>query len=169
MAESHRVFLALGTNLGDRWDNLRQAVRALAALMVVETISPVYETAPWGIEDQPEFLNICLSATTTLAPHPLLAAIKDLEVKLGRRPGPRWGPRLIDIDILFYDDLILQSEGLTIPHPHLAERVFVLAPLADIAPQFRHPQTGLSVAQMAKAVDMTSVRKLDVPLFEEER
>jgi 2-amino-4-hydroxy-6-hydroxymethyldihydropteridine diphosphokinase len=169
MPKSHQLFLALGTNLGDRWDNLRQAVRALAALMVVETISPVYETAPWGIAAQPEFLNICLSGCTALAPHPLLASIKDLEVRLGRRPGLRWGPRLIDIDILFYDDLILRSEGLTIPHPHLAERAFVLAPLADIAPQFRHPQTGLSVAQMAAAVDMTSVHKLDEPLFEEER
>jgi len=169
MPEAHRIFLALGTNLGDRWDNLRQAVWGLAALMVVETISPVYETAPWGIEDQPKFLNICLSATTALAPHPLLAAIKDLEVRLGRWPGLRWGPRLIDIDILFYDDLILQSEGLTLPHPHLAERAFVLAPLADIAPQFRHPQTGLSVAQMAAAVGVTSVHKLDEPLFEEER
>ena len=171
MDKTHLLFLALGTNLGDRRENLRRAVRALAGLMVIEAISPIYETAPWGLAEQPNFLNMCLSATTGLLPRPLLAKIKDLEIRLGRKPGPRWGPRLIDIDLLFYDDLILQvedAEGLTIPHPRLAERAFVLAPLADIAPQFRHPQTGLSAAQMAAAVDLTSARKLPEPLFREE-
>lgn len=168
MAEGGRILLALGTNLGDRWANLRRAVRALARLMVVERVSPVYETAPWGIADQPEFLNLCLSATTTLAPEPLLAALKGLEARLGRRPGRRWGPRLIDMDLLFYDDLIWQGGGLSLPHPRLAERAFVLAPLADIAPGFRHPQSGLTVAEMAAAVDMTAVRQLAEPLCEAE-
>jgi len=165
--DAPQIFLALGTNLGNRPENLRQAIDALKSIMRIKAISAVYETEPWGITDQPDFLNLCLSATTVLSPQTLLAKIKEIESVLGRKPGPRWGPRLIDIDILFYDRLTLQDEHLTIPHPRLAERVFVLAPLAEIAPQLRHPQTGLTVSQMLATLDQTAVRRLPDPLFEE--
>jgi 2-amino-4-hydroxy-6-hydroxymethyldihydropteridine diphosphokinase len=164
----HQLFLGLGSNLGDRWANLQRAVRALADLMVIEAISPVYKTAPWGLKTQPEFLNLCLSTSTVLKPLPLLTEIKKIENRLGRKPSVRWGPRLLDIDILFYDDLILADEQLTIPHPQLAERAFVLAPLADLAPHFQHPQSSLTVEQMLAKVDQTAVYKLPKALFEEE-
>lgn len=159
------AWLALGTNLGDRRQNLRRAVRGLAKQMTIDRLSPIYETEPWGLTEQPRFLNLCLAGRTDLAPKPLLEAIKALEKALGRQERVRWGPRRIDIDILFYDDLILQEPGLTLPHPRLAERAFVLAPLADIAPDHRHPQTGQTVAEMLAAVDQAGVRRLAEPLF----
>ncbi|RME42663.1 MAG: 2-amino-4-hydroxy-6-hydroxymethyldihydropteridine diphosphokinase [Caldilineae bacterium] len=159
------IFLGLGTNLGDRRANLQRAVRALTALTRIRAISPLYQTAPWGVTNQPDFLNLCLSATTTLPPRALLAELKRLERTLGRQPGLRWGPRLIDIDILFYGAQIVTEAGLTIPHPRLAERAFVLAPLADIAPNWQHPQTGLTVAQMLAQVDTSGVHRLDTPLL----
>lgn len=165
---SHQLFLGLGSNLGDRQANLQCAVQALTDLIVIKAISPLYQTVPWGLETQPDFLNLCLRATTSLEPLPLLTEIKKIERDLGRQPGLRWGPRLIDIDILFYNNLIFTSERLTIPHPHLAERAFVLAPLADLSPDFRHPQTGLTVTQMLTAVDQTGLRQLAAPLFNEE-
>ena len=162
---SHQIILGLGGNLGDRKANLRQAVQALAKWVTIQAISPIYQTVPWGLADQPDFLNLCLAATTTLDPLPLLTQIKKIEAELGRQPGVRWGPRLIDIDILFYDDLILNTESLTIPHPHLAERAFVLAPLADLVPDFRHPQSQRTVAHMLTTVDSTAVNRLAEPLF----
>jgi 2-amino-4-hydroxy-6-hydroxymethyldihydropteridine diphosphokinase len=168
MPEIVEVFLGLGTNLGDRWANLRRAVQGLAPLTRVKMISPVYETKAWGVTDQPDFLNICLAGTTTLAPWPLLEELKALETALGRQKGERWGPRVIDIDILFYHNLIFQHERLTIPHLQIASRSFVLVPLADIAPDLIHPQTGLTVAQMLAQIDTADVRKLTKPLLEVE-
>ena len=165
---SHQLFLGLGSNLGDRQANLQRAVWALADFIMLKAISPVYESTPWGLKTQSDFLNLCLSATTSLKPLPLLTEIKKIETRLGRKPGLRWGPRLIDIDILFYDDLILAEEKVTIPHPRLAERAFVLAPLADLAPHLQHPQSGLTVAQMLAAVNQATVHRLPEPLFEEE-
>lgn len=162
-----QVLLSLGTNLGERWQNLRQAVRALEREMVVTAVSPVYETEPWGEPNQPKFLNICLAATTTQPPRQLLHSIKQIEKDLGREKTYRWGPRLIDIDIIFYDDLVVAEEGLNIPHARLAERVFVLAPLADIAPDWVHPITGKSVVEMLNAIYRTAVFRLPEPLFRE--
>ncbi len=162
------VFLGLGTNLGNRRANLRRAVTALEQILTVQAISPVYRTAPWGQPDQPYFFNLCLKVATSLAPLSLLAQLKTIETDLGRRPSHRWGPRLIDLDILFYNGLILQSDTLIIPHARLAERAFVLAPLADLAPGLVHPQTGLSVGQMLAEVDATGVQKLAQPLFKVE-
>ncbi len=146
---SHTVYLGLGTNLGDRLANL-QAVRAvftplqtaLAPSVRLLQASPIYETEPWGFLDQPAFLNQVLQAETDLPPLDLLAYLKDLEMQLGRQPNFRYGPRLIDIDILLYDDLVLSLPGLEIPHPRLAERAFVLVPLADLAPDLRYPGNG---------------------------
>lgn len=108
-------------------------LRARVGLEII-SVSPVYETAPWGNLNQPHFLNLCLAANSQLSPLDLLAAVKRLEVDLGRQPAEMWGPRLIDIDLLTYDELLFESDSLTLPHPRLAERAFVLAPLADIAP-----------------------------------
>ena len=162
---SKPLFLSLGSNLGYRLGNLRQAVIALGEVMTVEAVSPVYETMPWGKRDQPDFLNICLRGRTNLEPRPLLQAIKTIEQELGRQPAERWGPRLIDIDILFYNRLITQSETLTIPHQSLTERAFVLAPLADIAPDLVHPQSGKSVVAHLAALGSSTVCRLTEPLF----
>jgi 2-amino-4-hydroxy-6-hydroxymethyldihydropteridine diphosphokinase len=137
-------------------------------LVEIEAVSPVYETRPWGISDQPTFLNACIAAGTATPPIPLLSAIKTVEVEMGRESSYRWGPRLIDIDILFYDKLILKSQQLTVPHPHVARRGFVLAPLADIFPDFRHPENGRSVAEMLADVDTSGVYRLQEPLFPNE-
>jgi dihydropteroate synthase/2-amino-4-hydroxy-6-hydroxymethyldihydropteridine diphosphokinase len=165
---SSRVYFGIGTNLGNRYHNLRRAVTALGGLMNVTAVSPIYESAAWGYTDQPDFLNLCLAGRTELGPHELLAAVKQLEHELGRQPSRRWGPRLIDVDLLFYDDLSLQSDSLILPHPSLPDRAFVLAPLADIAPDLVHPVTGQTVQAMLAAVDTSSVRRLEKPLAGEQ-
>jgi dihydropteroate synthase/2-amino-4-hydroxy-6-hydroxymethyldihydropteridine diphosphokinase len=162
---SKSLYLSLGSNLGHRLDNLRQAVVALGEVMTVEAVSPVYETMPWGKRDQPDFLNICLRGRTSLEPRPLLQAIKTIEQELGRQPAERWGPRLIDIDILFYNRQVIQDETLTIPHPSLTERAFVLAPLTDIAPDFVHPQSNKTIVAHLAALGSSTVCRLTEPLF----
>jgi 2-amino-4-hydroxy-6-hydroxymethyldihydropteridine diphosphokinase len=131
-AERHDVVIALGSNMGDRLEHLRAAIREMAAeLIQVQRASSVWETAPVPA-DQPPFLNAVVVAKTALYPHQLLATLKAIEHRLGRRKGRRWGPRPIDLDILFYGDRKLEEEPLTIPHPRIAERGFVLAPLAEV-------------------------------------
>jgi 2-amino-4-hydroxy-6-hydroxymethyldihydropteridine diphosphokinase len=142
------TFLALGANLGDREANLRNAIAALAPDLRMVRESPVYETAPWGFEDQPNFLNQVIEAETKLDPLNLLHFLKALETSLGRKATFRYGPRLIDLDILFYDDRIIELLGLTIPHPRLHERAFVLIPMADIAPDFVHPVMKKNIIQL---------------------
>jgi 2-amino-4-hydroxy-6-hydroxymethyldihydropteridine diphosphokinase len=160
---AQRVYLALGTNLGDRLANLRAAVDALAPGVIVKAESPVYETEPWGYADQPAFLNMVVYAETDLSPLGLLTHLKALEQTLGRAPTFQNGPRLIDLDILFYDDLVLDTSTssvppLVIPHPRLHERAFVLVPLADLAPTLVHPRLGRSVGQLLETVDRRGVR-----------
>jgi len=138
----HSVYLALGANLGDRLAALSAAAAALPPAVMVAARSPVYETPPWGFTDQPAFLNQALRAATALSPLALLAYLKQIEARLGRQPTIRNGPRVIDLDILFYDDLNLSTPVLTIPHPRLHERAFVLQPLTAIAPDLRHPVLG---------------------------
>ena len=155
---SHTVYIALGTNLGDRAPNLRAALAALSPATRVLVVSPVYETPPWGYSDQPAFLNQVAQAETDLSPHELLADLKRLEGELGRQPSFRNGPRLIDLDILFYDDLVLDSPPLVIPHPRIPERAFVLVPLADLAPNLQHPVSGKTVRELLQAVDRSGIR-----------
>ena len=152
------IYLGLGTNLGDRAANLQAAVIGLAKELVITAVSPLYQTAPWGVTDQPDFINMCLAAETALSPIELLNFIKDLEVEIGRLPSKRWGPRLIDIDLLFYANQILETENLKIPHPELAERAFVLCPLADIAPNFVHPVLRQTIAALAAKVGDEGIR-----------
>lgn len=142
-----RVLLGLGTNLGDRLANLRAAVDGLGAFVEVEAASPIYETAPMYDTDQGPYLNMAVLGTTELEPRPLLDALKAMERNLGRTRSRRYGPRRIDLDIVFYGDRVVAEPGLEIPHPRLAERAFVLTPAADIAADWRHPETGRTVAE----------------------
>lgn len=155
------VFLALGTNLGDRVENLRAALQALLPVVDLQAVSPVYETPPWGYADQPAFLNMVVQAETVLEPHDLLRELKRLEAWLGRTPSFRYGPRLIDLDILFYGRRTLDSETLSIPHPRLPERAFVLVPLADLSPELRHPVLGKTIAELLNAVERSEVHAFE--------
>ena len=157
--EEHTVYLALGSNLDNRLANLKQAVTALAPQMEVKAKSHVYETPPWGYEDQPRFLNQVIKAKTYLEPEPLLKHLKRLEVTLGRKTSFQNGPRLIDIDILFYDELILNTPSLVIPHPRLHERGFVLLPLMDIDPDLVHPVNKQSIREMVALSDIEGIEK----------
>jgi len=142
------AYLGLGSNLGDRRQNLAQAVELLSQQVAVEQLSSVYETEPVGYDEQPLFLNAACRISTELTPEELLGLAKEIETKLGRAPGFPNAPRPIDIDILFYDDEVVRSQELTIPHPRLAERAFVLVPLVEIAPELIHPENGRTVRHL---------------------
>jgi 2-amino-4-hydroxy-6-hydroxymethyldihydropteridine diphosphokinase len=152
------IYIGLGTNLGDRVGNLHAAIAAMPPAVIVLRQSKIYETTPWGFHDQPDFLNQVIKARTNLAPLDLLHYLKDIEKRLGRKETFRYGPRLIDLDILFYDDLILELPELSIPHPHMAERAFVLAPLAEIIPNFRDPLSGKRLVDLLHGVNVEGVR-----------
>jgi 2-amino-4-hydroxy-6-hydroxymethyldihydropteridine diphosphokinase len=155
-----RVFIALGTNLGDRQANLQTARESLVPEIMIQNCSSVYETPPWGYEHQPSFLNQVLEVQTALEPLPLLAALKAIEAQMGRLKTFRFGPRLIDLDILFYGQRVLDSEHLTIPHPRLGERAFVLVPLNEIAPDFVHPTFNQTITALLQKVDTEGVERL---------
>jgi len=156
-----RVFLALGTNIGEREQNLTEAAERLGKAVMIEQSSPLYETEPWGVTDQPSFLNQVVVGRTMLTPHSLLVFIKRIEGEMGRDRGAnRWGPRLIDIDIVFYDDVVLKSSELTIPHPRLEGRAFVLAPLADLDPDYVHPVLEVTVSELLMQCDLSTVTRV---------
>ncbi len=152
------IYLSLGSNLGNRSANLQAAQQALPPAVNIQAISPVYETAPWGYSDQPAFLNQAVQAETRLDPYALLAHLKDIEARLGRTPTFRYGPRLIDLDILLYDDLAITSPSIAIPHPRLHERAFVLVPLAALAPDLVHPTLHQPIHLLLESVDAASVQ-----------
>lgn len=154
----YTVYLGLGSNLGDREEHLRKAVEGLGEAVTITAVSPIYETAAWGVEEQPDFLNMCVCGKTELAPYPLLNFVKELEVRIGRKPTMRWGPRVIDIDILIYEELVVRSRDLDVPHSGIAERASVLVPLNDIAPDLTHPLSGKTIAELLQQVDTSDVR-----------
>jgi 2-amino-4-hydroxy-6-hydroxymethyldihydropteridine diphosphokinase len=134
--EEHRVFLGMGSNLGERRENLLAALRMLDAMEDIRVleVSSVYETEPWGVLEQPDFLNLVALVSTSRDPRGMLAACRDVEDELGRVRGERWGPRIIDVDILLFDDLQLEEKDLIIPHPRMLEREFVMVPLLELQP-----------------------------------
>ena len=160
--------IGLGANLGDRERSLRDAAARLRRVGTIEAASSLYETEPWGRVDQPAFLNAAIVLATDLPPRPLLGTLLAIERDLGRDRSrtERWGPRTIDLDLLFYDDRVEEDAELVLPHPRLHERAFVLAPLAEIAPDLRHPRLGATVAELLRRVDSAGVRRLGEPLLE---
>src|SRR5579885_2745156 len=157
---THRIYLSMGSNLGDRRGNLAAAIQRLHTMMEIEKVSSVYETEPVGYLEQPRFLNIAVAGTTRLSPQEFLRRAKEIETALGRQETIRNGPRPIDIDIIFYDNLTLDSEPLTIPHPRMAERAFVLAPLTEIAPEVVHPASGSTARELLAEVPQEGVKKI---------
>jgi 2-amino-4-hydroxy-6-hydroxymethyldihydropteridine diphosphokinase len=146
------VYLSLGSNLGDRERNLRVAVEALSRELHEVTVSSLYETEPVGVLDQPAFLNLAMQAQTDLDPESLLALVKRIEQQVGRTPTFRWGPRIVDIDILMYDDQTLEVPNLHIPHREMLNRAFVLVPLAEIAPDLIHPTSRRRIRELRDEV-----------------
>jgi len=147
------AYLGLGSNLGDRRGNLRQAVELLAQVpgVVVRRRSSLYENPPVGYEAQPDFLNAVVEIETSLSPRALLEALQAIENRLGRERTIRWGPRTMDLDLLLFEGVRLDEEGLTLPHPRLCERAFVLVPLAELAPDWPLPD-GRTAGQAAEEV-----------------
>ncbi len=159
------AFLALGSNIGDREANLRTAIERLEATEIrVLRRSSLYETAPQELMDQPWFLNAVIEVETGLFPMQLLGQVREIERRMGRRRVTPKGPRNIDIDILFYGRAVISTPQLEVPHPRIAQRRFVLEPLAEIAPDFRHPLTGKTASEMLAALEPQGVRRLAISL-----
>lgn len=161
------AFLALGSNLGDRNGYLQRAINDLQMRedIHVLTASPIYETAAVGYTDQPDFLNMVVHIETSLPAEVLLEEVLSIEKQLGRLRELKWGPRTIDIDLLFYGKLVIRTEDLVVPHPFLHERAFVLLPLQDIAPNWVHPVLGVTVQEMAEQVSgKEGVHRWEKPL-----
>lgn len=146
------VVIALGTNIGDRAANLETALQNVAVFITEIERSPIYESAPKYVTDQPMFLNMVARGRTALDAQGLLTALKSVETDMGREPGVRNGPRLIDMDIVYFGDAVIETPTLIVPHPRLRERAFVLRPLCDIDPDRRDPVTGATVRQMLAAL-----------------
>lgn len=152
------VYLSLGSNLGNRIQNLKLGIKKIGAAdkISILMISSVYETDPVGYKNQSQFLNLVLKVSTSLNPLPLLERLLAIEEKMGRKRSEKWGSRNIDIDILLYDDLIVNSDRLTIPHPRMHERRFVLVPLAQIAPKLLHPLLKKTVSKLLESCEDNS-------------
>jgi len=163
-----KVYLGIGSNLGDRRANISNALSMLEETdgIAVKTVSSCYETEPVGpVTAQNDFYNVVAEIETTLGPHELLARANAVEHALGRVRGERWGPRTIDIDVLLWDEQVIDEEGLSVPHPEMARRAFVLFPLAEIAPGVVHPTARKTIAELASQLDDgCRVRRLDVKL-----
>ena len=160
------AYLSLGANIGDTRSNLRAAVSALDRDRDcrVTTVSSLYSTAPVGFDDQPDFLNAAVAIRTPLSPAELLALCNRIERQIGRKRTIRWGPRVIDIDILLYNDVVAHERGLVLPHPRMMDRAFVLAPLAEIAPE-TELEGGVSARDAAGRIDSDGIELIEGPTW----
>ena len=147
------VIISLGSNLGDRVLNCKKALEEISGFAKILRVSSVYETEPVGNESQPDFINCAAEIETALSPYDLLGRLREIEEKLGRVRDERWGPRVIDIDIIFYDDLVIDTEELTIPHVSAHARRFVLEPVCEISPMLVHPGFGVRVYVLLNDLD----------------
>lgn len=155
------IYLLLGTNMGDRLLHLQQAGSKIADFATINRVSAVYKTAAWGKTDQPDFFNQVLEISTPLDPWALMEKLLEVEKTLGRERIEKWGPRIIDIDILLFAQRKIESDNLTIPHPQLPNRRFALEPLYEISPAFIHPVTGMTIAELLnQCADSLTVEKL---------
>ncbi|MGH2582657.1 MAG: 2-amino-4-hydroxy-6-hydroxymethyldihydropteridine diphosphokinase [Anaerolineales bacterium] len=156
-----KILLGLGSNLGNRLKNLESAIAALPAHIAVTGRSSVYETPPWGYADQNNFYNMVVEAETEFSPPELLRELKAVEKKLGRTPSFKYGPREIDIDILLYGDSSISEADLTIPHPRIAERAFILVPMADLAPDLKIPGLNRTVTELLQTLDTSGITRVN--------
>ncbi len=147
------VYLGLGSNIRNREENCLRAIEFLRQKgLIITKKSRLYETGPWGVKEQPDYINMALEVNTDLEPEELLRLIKEIEREMGRKETYKWGPRLIDIDILLYDDLTYDRHDLKIPHPLMHERDFVLIPLSEIAPQKVHPVLKKTISELRQSL-----------------
>jgi 2-amino-4-hydroxy-6-hydroxymethyldihydropteridine diphosphokinase len=159
------VFIGIGSNMGDKVNNCQRAIDTLGEKMVLRNVSSCYETKPWGYSEQEDFVNCVVEAATSLGTDGLLSLLQMIERDVGRGgvTRRRWGPRIIDLDILFYGNKVVEEEGLNIPHSLLHQRAFVLVPLAEIAPTFLHPGLKKTPLEMlSELVDRSGVKRLDL-------
>jgi len=153
--------IGLGSNVGDRLGALRRALSLLKGKDAeILKKSDVFETPPVGLTEQPKFLNACVLIKTSMGPQLLLAQLKEIEAAIGRQNRGHWGPREIDLDILYIDDLVIRDGELEIPHPRMHERAFVLVPLSQISPQWRHPILGKTVEELTKEVSSSGIIRI---------
>jgi len=159
MKNSENLYLALGTNLGDRARNLGEVNDRLRDIVAISRVSHIYQTPPWGVINQPDFLNQVVEAQSSLDPEELLKSVKAIEKVMGRVPSERYGPRLIDIDILIYGCWEFNSSDLIIPHPRMLERAFVLVPLAELAPDLTLPNDTETIQERLNTLDQTGITR----------
>jgi 2-amino-4-hydroxy-6-hydroxymethyldihydropteridine diphosphokinase len=143
------VYIGIGSNLGNRQENCLRAIELLQKKGIIITKrSSLYETEPWGVKDQPLFINMAIEIETGLKPKVVLKILKDVEKEVGRGKSIKWGPRIIDLDILLFDNIVLNEDDLEIPHPLMHKRDFVLRPLCEIAPDIKHPVLGKTIKEL---------------------
>ncbi len=155
------VYIGIGSNLGNRIENCLNALKAISEFTTINTVSSFYETEPVGSEGQPRFINAVAKVKTTLSHHKLLDSLKTTERHMGRRSSRRWAPRIIDLDVLFYENLVMETKKLTIPHKELHKRKFVLKPLCEIEPDLEHPVLRQTVSRLLTNLkDNKEVKKI---------
>ncbi|HDK81073.1 MAG TPA: 2-amino-4-hydroxy-6-hydroxymethyldihydropteridine diphosphokinase [Nitrospirae bacterium] len=159
------AYIGIGSNLGNRQENCDKAIALLTEKGInVLNRSSSYDTEPWGVKEQPKFINMAVETETDLTPEALLGALRQIEIEMGRQQTRRWGARIIDLDILFYNDLIMNTPELEIPHPGIRDRAFVLDPLCEIAPDRIHPVLRKSVKTLLSELEQSSPEKSGSPL-----